>query len=539
MGLGGIMERLLPTDSVSILRQAANRSLFAEVLSGGQLVREVVVDASGYLKVEAVNWNEYWSGSLAKAPDKVRSQLEFLRVARQTYCQSGYDFRLAISYSFRYFDLLRVALAEKLDQRLLAALASFEVFPIRRFHSSGAEAAGVITARHPAYLLAKLRKPNAPDDPKYLPLVCLQSSNTPHLPGSLYYHYRQLKFDARHNASVLVYPAVDIERRRDSFGCLDVFFSILRSKPDPRGRQRAAAIADCAVGPFLMQHSNPSGGVRSGEISIADLGGGTGILLSHLCKRLLTRFPDALRGRAFAWSLVDLSIRNPARHTTGRLLRPNLSMVEYVQADYKSWVTQEHAKSGPSQWDVALMCRVLNNMSCFSVEVTDDRREIAELSGETISRVAATFQPAYCLSEGVRAPDFLIASNAKANLRNGRSFQQLSLTDYFQTLRRVCHGNDSARSGDRVFFPLRRLNQDALRLDDGRCLFEQLAAIADLVVIEDVDMDADRLYDYLDLNNPKDLAASDATDRRRMQLSNLLCFSRREHADLLPGGRLW
>jgi hypothetical protein len=52
-------------------------------------------------------------------------------------------------------------------------------------------------------------------------------------------------------------------------------------------------------------------------------------------------------------------------------------------------------------------------------------------------------------------------------------------------------------------------------------------------------MDADRLYDYFDLSNPKDLAASDATDRRRMQLSNLLCFSRREHADLLPGGRLW
>jgi len=115
----------------------------------------------------------------------------------------------------------------------------------------------------------------------------------------------------------------------------------------------------------------------------------------------------------------------------------------------------------------------------------------------------------------------------------------VSLTDYFHALHRVCHDCDSVRLGDHIFFPLRRLNQDALRLDDGRCLLEQLAAIADLVVIEDVDMDADQLYDYLDLSNPGQLAASDATDRRRMQLSNVLCFSRRELADLLPGDRVW
>jgi len=199
--------------------------------------------------------------------------------------------------------------------------------------------------------------------------------------GSLYYHYRQLKFDSRHNASVLIYPAADLGRRLDSFGCIDVFSSILRSKPDPRGRQRAAAIADCAVGPFLKRCRVTAGKVWSGELSFADLGGGTGILLSHLCKRLLTRFPDALSGRAFSWLIIDLSTRDPARHTTGQLLRSNLSMVEYVQADYKSWVVQERAKSGPPQWDVALMCRVLNNMGLFSVESTDDWREIAALSG--------------------------------------------------------------------------------------------------------------------------------------------------------------
>jgi hypothetical protein len=185
------------------------------------------------------------------------------------------------------------------------------------------------------------------------------------------------------------------------------------------------------------------------------------------------------------------------------------------------------------------MCRVLNNMSRFSIESTDDWREFAMLSGGEFRGGDVPFQPSYCLSEEVRTPDSLISSNAKANLRNGRSFQQLSLTDYFQTLHRACQDGDSARHGARIFFPLRRLNQDALRLDDGRCLLEQLAAIADLVVIEDVDMDAGQLYDYLGRSKPKELAVSDATERRRMQLSNLLCCSRREHADLLPGERLW
>ncbi len=315
------MAQFALTDDVSTLRQTANRSLLADALQDGRLVQEVVVDPSGYFKVEHVEWGKYWSNSLVGMSDQVWSDLNSLRTVWQAYCDSGYDLALASPYCYRYFELLRLALVGNLGRSFLEALAGFEVFPIRRFYSSGVEAAGVITVRHPAYLLAKLRKPAAPDDPKYLPMVYLPLTGSAPASGGLYYHYRQLKFDSRHNASVLVYPAAELGRRLDSFGCIDVFSSILRSKPDPRGRQRAAAIADCAVGPFLKRRGATAGKVWGDEISIADLGGGTGILLSHLCKRLLTRFPDALGGRAFAWSIIDLSTRDPARHTTGQLLR--------------------------------------------------------------------------------------------------------------------------------------------------------------------------------------------------------------------------
>lgn len=525
------------TGKVSNLRQAGNRLLLFDALRDGRLIQEIVVDLSGYFRIEFIEWDKYWSQALDFVPDLVRSGVNLLHTAWQDYCQSGYVQALAALYCYRYFELLRLSLIGNINQKFLCLLASFEVFSIRRFHALGAEAAGIISLRHPAYLLAKIRKPNAPDDPKNLPLVCLPPSAASPEGGGLYYHYRQMKFDSRYNASAFTYPAVALGRRLDSFGCIDVFSSALRSTPDPHGRQRAAAIADCAVGPFLKRRGPATEKIWRGEIGFADIGGGTGILLSHLCKHLLRHFPDALNSRSFAWSIIDLSARDPARHTAGHWLRPNLSMVEYIQADYKSWVLQESAKSSSPPWDVALMCRILNNMSHFSIEFTNKSNEISVLSDNQYQHFTPSFLPCRCLEVGT--PELLVASNSKAYLRSGSSFQQLSLTDYFQILYLACHNSNFARSCEYVFFPLRQLRHDALRLNNGSCLLEQLTAIADVAVIEDVDMSADQLYDYLTLSKPAELAASDATDRRRMVLSNLLCLSHRKHAALLPGERLW
>ena len=104
--------------------------------------------------------------------------MEALRLARQAYLNSGYDLMKAKAYAFYYFQVLRKALSDNPQKAFLLAIAALEVFPIRRYFSKGMEAAGVIAARHPAYLLAKLRKPKAPENPQFLPLVCLPASRT-------------------------------------------------------------------------------------------------------------------------------------------------------------------------------------------------------------------------------------------------------------------------------------------------------------------------------------------------------------------------
>ena len=77
-----------------------------------------------------------------------------------------------------------------------------------------------------------------------------------------------------------------------------------------------------------------------------------------------------------------------------------------------------------------------------------------------------------------------------------------------------------------------------ISLSDGRSIFAVLVQMADMVVVEDVDLDPDQLCDHLREHNLTELAASDATDYARMQSARLLCITSRQRGGELPGKRL-
>lgn len=134
----------------------------------------------------------------------------------------------------------------------------------------------------------------------------------------------------------------------------------------------------------------------------------------------------------------------------------------------------------------------------------------------------------------------LVVSTGQVALRGGRSMRQLSLTDYFEALHRLtCDAGQTVDGGSAVFFPVRRFNPEALVLEDGSSLFERLCAIADLVVVEDVDLAPPLLVRHLEYHHLGGLAASDATDGRRTHSGHLLCVARCNLALCLPGRRLW
>jgi hypothetical protein len=70
--------------------------------------------------------------------------------------------------------LLRASLDGHSRGRITAAelrkIVSFET--IRVSGDCGGAAAAIFSVRHPVYLLGKLARPRAPENPKYLPMVC-------------------------------------------------------------------------------------------------------------------------------------------------------------------------------------------------------------------------------------------------------------------------------------------------------------------------------------------------------------------------------
>ena len=470
-----------------------------------------------------------------------------LQQARDAYIASTFDPFRAGPYCYCYFRLLQSALRGIIGQPgplFLRALVGLEVFGVRGFWDEGPLAAGAISVRHPVHLLGKLRWPRAQADPKFLPLVCLPPGvGSMHWPARLFYHYRQISLDADAGIALLVFPAVPLDERAASFGPIEWLTAALRSKPDPWSRRRAQQIADRAIGPFLASCETRPAGPLEGELAFADIGGGSGVLISHLCQNLLQKWAHAVAGRSFAWTFVDLSVRNPARHTGSRRLRRAMSFAEYVEADYRSWALREASEAATPKWHVALLSRLLNNLSAFSVEWTTDRREQRILAGgrtcpQTLPHAA--WHPVSCLCAVAMQPSRLVVSTGQVALRGGRSMRQLSLTDYFEALHRLTQGEEQPIDGDSaVFFPVRRFNPDALVLEDGSSLFERLCTIAELVVVEDVDLAPPLLVRHLERHHLDGLAASDATDGRRTHSGHLLCVARRNLAPCLAGRRLW
>jgi hypothetical protein len=527
------MANLLGQASSTGWEQSLHRSGIQNVLRSGAIIRSMSIDGAGRIELRVCDWDGYWECFAARDTD-LRPGLARLGTARRQYIESGYDLNLAIPYCQTYFALLRSLLERIGTDAALRALLGLESFGIGWWGHDGAQAAGTITIRHPVYLLAKLREPQAYEDAKFLPVIC-PASLTGAGDAPLFYYYRQIKIQGDPFASLLVYPTVKVSRRLDSFGCVEAVSSAMSFKPDPRSKQRAKAITDWAVAPFL-EHQR-SGHCDQSEISFVDLGGGSGALLAEICKRLGKEYRSTLADRKFAWSIIDVSLQDATRRTHSRELRQHMSYLDYQPADYGDWIV-EQSRAAQRKYDVALVCRLLNNLSGIDIESSSDPNLIAELS--TVRRRPApdVIHPADCLAGPSPDCRSLVASNARACVDGGVTFRQASLSDYFRGLHRI---SDSHQVEDErgLYFPVRRFNEAALILPDGSSMFGRLSELADLIVIEDVDLHADVLVEHLTKRKLDHLAASDATDRVRMQSASLLCMSRRELVAALPGRRVW
>ncbi|MEX2389506.1 MAG: hypothetical protein WD534_16645 [Phycisphaeraceae bacterium] len=536
------MPNLLQREFATGWHKSVNRSIIGEALQSDQLIEQLVVLGDGRIDVRTMAWDAYWASVLPQMPPECRHLLATLEKSRHAYFSSRFELSKAIAYCHSYFRLLRELLClndAAIGVAALRALLGLESFAIAWSDDQDAAAAGAITIRHPVYLLAKLREPKAYEDPKFLPLICPHSCHSD--TSDLFYYYRQIKVHDDPAASLLVYPAANLGRRIESFACIESLASALSFKTDPRCRQRAKAITDWAISPFLSQRQALAGWRSGSELALVDIGGGSGALLGAVCKRLVAEHRTLLGDRRFVWSIVDLSLQDASRQTASPELRQQMSYIDYQPTDYKTWLSNEDEQHERSSSDVVLICRLLNNLSRMGIEMSnapDVRAALTRRRGEATS--AADFHPADCLDEPTPDCTALIASNGRAKVFGGTTFRQASLSDYFRGLRRISQPLPSASPPeDSLFFPLRRFDHDALMLDNGSSIFDQLCRRTELVVIEDVDLTPELLQEHLAARGLHHLAASDATDRVRMQTGNLLCITRREFESALPRRRIW
>jgi len=291
-----------------------------KILLSEDILVEILVDWYGHPTFVKQTWHRYWEPVTPLLSSVGLNILENLRKSRRRYILERFSRQATIRYCFHYFCLLDEVLCrpknaynQKTISVLLRRVLAFENFGIRWADGSRGLCCGTSTIRNPCYLLAKIKQPQASDDPKFLAII-----TAPDIPNSdeaaLFYHYRQYKIDDEFGISLLLYPAVALSQRANSFTLIESFVSGFSDKSDPRTKQRSQILADLAISPFLSRLFPKTGADFAQEVSFVDIGSGNGALASNIWQRILKTKSQIAQDCKLACSMVGLRVQDPLRH---------------------------------------------------------------------------------------------------------------------------------------------------------------------------------------------------------------------------------
>jgi len=149
----------------SVLRILEREVLLTEIRAGG----------AGRFVILTQEWPAYWEPVVSLDLPELDDRLGALHRSWQRYIGSGFAREEQCEFCFRFFTLIDELLDECENKpgcvRRMGALRralAFECFAIiaaRR--EDGPGAAGTTTLRNPCYLVAKLKSPDGPDDPRF------------------------------------------------------------------------------------------------------------------------------------------------------------------------------------------------------------------------------------------------------------------------------------------------------------------------------------------------------------------------------------
>jgi len=488
--------------------QRYNQRLLRNALRETRLITSLDVTAGRRIHVTSVTWDEYWGhcGPLER-------EIAQLQVAWTALIAGNFSSNLRSDFVRTYFLLLRTCLDRHACSQdilsLLRKVVGFET--IRVSGDCGGSAAAIVSARHPVYLLSKLARPHAPENPKYLPLIC-PCGNLPRA-DALYWHYRRFPLMRTDGIQLFVYPPTEVCNRPLSHALIGQLFACLTPRSDPWIRERSRSLFEGVFAPLVARST-------SGRLHLLDMACGSAKITMTLCRKAF-----AAHRKSFDLTLVDV-VRGSNSIANAFYRNPKVfGNIIFRRESLFNWV-DNNADKPQMRFDVALLLRACNLFSRFSIEKMSYHEANAVIGQNT------TCDP---LDSQVLRPAEMIEENrlgkiqhgiGRFTFKNGWMFRQLSTSDYFKAIHIVMGGRLSAGE-DAVYAPLRVFDDDVLVLPSGRSLIAQLLTMANQLVIEDVDLlpyHLERHFKQFDLG---DMTVTDLTDQAKRRGASVYLVERK------------
>ncbi len=387
-------------------------------------------------------------------------------------------------------------------QALQTALG-FECFRIVSATADGEVlGAGTCTIRNPCYLLAKLKMPNVLDDPQFLPIITVVGTKKP----ELFYHYRQYTLSPDSPISLMFYPAVSEEKRSASFRLINSLAGGVSYGVDPRTRERAKRLYQKIIRPIV--ETDQLNDCRTLWLEFVDVGAGSGGLTSAVCRQIQKM---GFKPKFRLW-FVDMEPADPARFFRDRKLRSAVDSLLFLGDDYRSWLGREQPLPTANGLRIALVSRLFNNLSRFSIHFLNGSGPSPLFEKMAIFPDSDAHLPHHCLAPSGKGVGALVISNTRLALPNGRTFTQVSLSNFYRgmyIISRLKGSVDTPEEG--LFLPVRSFNRECLVTLGGRSVISCLVENCDYVIIEDADLRPQDLVDHMRTFSLHSTTAQDMT----------------------------
>ena len=499
--------------------QRYNQHLLRRALGETRLITSLDVTVGRRLRVASVTWDEYWGQC-----DSWARELSQLKAAWTALIAGSFTANLRREFVRAYFQLLHACLAGHACGQdsfpVLRKIVGFET--IRVSGDCGGSAAAIISARHPVYLLSKVARPDAPENPKYLPLIC-PCGDLPG-PGALFWHYRRIPLMRTDGIQLFVYPTAEVGNRPSSHALIGQLFACLTPRSDPWVRERSQSLFDGVFSPLVARSASP-------RLHLLDMACGSAKITMTLCRKA-----SVAHRKLFDLTLVDV-VRGSKSIANAFYRNPRVfGNVVFCRESLFDWVDKNVAKP-EVRFDIALLLRACNLFSRFSLEKMSCSEAAALIGQDT------TYNP---LDSQVLRPAELIENNSLGRIqhgigrfvfKNGWVFRQFSVSDYFKAIHVITGGTVTVEA-DTVYVPLRVFDDAVLVLPSGRSLIARLLAMANYLVIEDADLLPCQLEQHFKRFALGNLSVTDLTNRAKRRGAAVYLIERKPCGGKTPDVRV-